>query len=138
ADYEKRTEPSQVAAVHTPSADDYGGAGRTAIRSRTDTRKISLTTLVEYIDWSPFFHTWELRGRYPAIFEDPTVGNQARELFDDANNLLEEIIRDRSMVGRGVHGFWPANRRDDDVDLYRNDDRTEKLATFYFLRQQMQ
>jgi 5-methyltetrahydrofolate--homocysteine methyltransferase len=101
-------------------------------------QKIPLRTLVDYIDWSPFFHTWELRGRYPAIFDDPTVGKQAREVFDDAQKLLDEIMAKNSLVARGVYGFWPATATDDDVDLYVDDDRKKKLATFYFLRQQIQ
>jgi 5-methyltetrahydrofolate--homocysteine methyltransferase len=98
----------------------------------------SLRTLAEYIDWSPFFHAWELRGRYPAIFEDPKFGKQARELFDDAQNLLDRIVAKNLLVARGVHAFWRANSVGDDVDLYSDDDRTKKIATFYFLRQQMQ
>jgi 5-methyltetrahydrofolate--homocysteine methyltransferase len=101
-------------------------------------RSFSLRTLAEYIDWSPFFHAWELRGRYPVIFEDPKVGNQARELFDDAQNLLDRIVAKNLLGARGVHAFWRANSVGDDVDLYADDDRTKKLATFYFLRQQMQ
>jgi len=101
-------------------------------------RCFSLRTLAEYIDWSPFFHAWELRGRYPAIFEDPKVGKQARELFDDAQNLLDRIVAENLLIARGVHAFWQANSVGDDVDLYADDDRTKKLATFYFLRQQMQ
>jgi len=99
---------------------------------------VSLRTLVEYIDWSPFFHAWELRGRYPAIFEDPRIGKQARELFDDAEKLLERIVAKNLLIARGVHAFWRANSAGDDVDLYADDDRTKKFATFYFLRQQMQ
>ena len=99
---------------------------------------ISLRTLAEYIDWSPFFHAWELRGRYPAIFEDPKIGKQARELFDDAQELLDRIIAKDLLIARGVHAFWRANAIGDDVDLYADDDRTKKFATFYFLRQQMQ
>jgi 5-methyltetrahydrofolate--homocysteine methyltransferase len=101
-------------------------------------RSFSLRTLVEYIDWSPFFHAWELRGRYPAIFEDPKIGKQARELFDDAQKLLERIVAKNLLVARGVHAFWRANSVGDDVDLYADEDRTKKFATFYFLRQQMQ
>ena len=101
-------------------------------------RSFSLQTLTDYIDWSPFFHAWELRGRYPAIFEDPKVGKQARELFDDAQNLLERIVAKNLLVARGVHAFWPASAVGDDVDLYADDQRTKKIATFYFLRQQMQ
>ncbi|HYY35761.1 MAG TPA: vitamin B12 dependent-methionine synthase activation domain-containing protein [Candidatus Binatia bacterium] len=99
---------------------------------------ISLRMLAEYIDWSPFFHAWELRGRYPAIFEDPKIGKQARELFDDAQELLDRIIAKDLLIARGVHAFWRANAIGDDVDLYADDDRTKKFATFYFLRQQMQ
>jgi 5-methyltetrahydrofolate--homocysteine methyltransferase len=112
---------------------------QTAGSARDDTvRSFSLRTLAEYIDWSPFFHAWELRGRYPAIFEDPKVGKEARELFDDAQNLLDRIVAKNLFVARGVQAFWRANSVGDDVDLYADDDRTKKLATFYFLRQQMQ
>jgi 5-methyltetrahydrofolate--homocysteine methyltransferase len=97
----------------------------------------SIADLREYIDWSPFFHVWELRGRYPAIFDDPTIGKQARELFDDAQKLLDEIARKNLLRARGVFGFWPANSAGDDVDLFVDESRKEKLATFYFLRQQM-
>jgi 5-methyltetrahydrofolate--homocysteine methyltransferase len=97
-----------------------------------------LEDLVPFIDWSPFFHAWELRGRYPAIFDDPKMGKQARELFDDAQKLLDQIVMKNLLVARGVHAFWPANRVGDDVDLYGDEARTEKFATFYFLRQQMQ
>ena len=100
-------------------------------------RQVSLQTLIEFIDWSPFFHTWELRGRYPAIFDDPIVGKQARELFDDAQQLLHQIIADQSLVARGVHAFWPANASNDDVHLFTSDSRTDKRATLHFLRQQM-
>jgi 5-methyltetrahydrofolate--homocysteine methyltransferase len=99
---------------------------------------VSLRTLVEFIDWSPFFHVWELRGRYPAIFDDAVIGKQARELFDDAQKLVARIIDENLLTARGVFGFWPANSLGDDVDLYTDETRREKLATFYFLRQQLQ
>ncbi|CEF48587.1 unnamed protein product [uncultured bacterium] len=112
---------------------------QTAGSAQDDTvRSFSLRALAEYIDWSPFFHAWELRGRYPAIFEDPKIGKHARELFDDAQNLLDRIVAKNLLVARGVHAFWRTNSVGDDVDLYADDDRTKKLATFYFLRQQMQ
>jgi len=106
----------------------------------TDVRVVcpSIVDLRDYIDWSPFFHVWELRGRYPAIFDDPIVGKQAREVFDDAQELLDQITAKNLLSARGVYAFWPANSVEDDVDLYIDDKRTEKLATFYFLRQQMQ
>ncbi len=94
--------------------------------------------LVPFIDWSPFFHAWELRGRYPAIFDDPKIGKQARELFDDAQALLNHIVAKNLLVARGVHAFWPANSVGDDVELYTDEERSEKVAAFYFLRQQMQ
>jgi 5-methyltetrahydrofolate--homocysteine methyltransferase len=98
---------------------------------------ISLRTLTEYIDWSPFFHAWELRGRYPAIFDDAVVGQQARELFQDAQEILERIIKNESLVARGVFAFWPAQADGDDVDLFVDPQRSEKRARFHFLRQQM-
>jgi 5-methyltetrahydrofolate--homocysteine methyltransferase len=99
---------------------------------------IELGDLIEYIDWSPFFHAWELRGRYPAIFDDHKIGKQARELFDDAQALLNHITAKNLLVARGVHAFWPASSIGDDVELYTDEERSEKVATFYFLRQQMQ
>src|SRR6516164_9369009 len=104
-------------------------------------KKISIAVrdLIEYIDWSPFFHTWELRGRYPAIFDDPKAGKQARELFDDAQELLEHIAGKNLLIPRGVYAFWLANTIGDDVHVYADDTpRTKAIATFYFLRQQMQ
>ncbi len=96
-----------------------------------------LEELVPFIDWSPFFHAWELRGRYPGIFDDPYVGPQARELYDDARRLLDRIVRERHFQARAVYGFWPANRvGDDDVCLWTDETRRDPLATFRFLRQQ--
>jgi 5-methyltetrahydrofolate--homocysteine methyltransferase len=112
----------------------------TSLRSAQDDelRSFPLRTLIEYIDWSPFFHAWEVRGRYPAIFDDPKIGKQARELFDDAQALLHHIVTKNLLMARGVHAFWPANSTGDDVELYTDEERSEKVATFYFLRQQMQ
>ena len=98
---------------------------------------IAVRDLIEYIDWSPFFHAWELRGRYPAIFDDQKMGKEARELFDDAQELLERIAAKNLLIPRGVYAFWPANAVGDDVHVYADDARTEEIATFYFLRQQM-
>lgn len=98
---------------------------------------ITVETLVPYIDWSPFFHAWELRGRFPAILDDPTTGPRARELFADAQTLLEKIIHERWLQPRGVYGFFPANSVGDDVDVYAPDDSSRLLARFHFLRQQM-
>ncbi|HXM33414.1 MAG TPA: methionine synthase, partial [Chthoniobacterales bacterium] len=100
-------------------------------------RAITLDDLIPFIDWSPFFHTWELRGRYPAIFDDPVVGTQARELFDDAQELLDKIRAEKLLTARGVYAFWPAKAVGDDVEVFTDDTRAEPLATFHFLRQQM-
>ena len=117
----------------------------TALRSaqndkegRPATGLVSLETLVAYIDWSPFFHTWELRGRYPAILDDPAIGQQARELFEDAQQLLTRIVQEDLLTARGVFAIWPANAIGDDVEIYADEARRETLATFHFLRQQMQ
>jgi 5-methyltetrahydrofolate--homocysteine methyltransferase len=100
-------------------------------------QQISLETLIPYIDWSPFFHTWELRGRYPAILDDATFGKQARELFDDAQRLLAEVVAEKLIQACGVIGFWPANAVGDDVELFTDDSRSTRHATLHFLRQQM-
>ena len=110
----------------------------TSTRGACATQSISLETLIDYIDWSPFFHTWELRGRYPAIFDDPTVGQQARELFDDAQKLLDQIVSDKLLTARGVFALWPANSLGDDVEVYEDAERKKVVAKFHFLRQQMQ
>ena len=96
-----------------------------------------LEELVDYFDWSPFFHTWELRGRFPAIFDDPVVGVEARKLYDDARGLLDDIVRNRRFRARGVLGFWTANRIGEDIQLYADPEATVPLAIFHGLRQQM-
>jgi len=112
--------------------------GIRAVSSVRPTDHFGLGTLIEYIDWSPFFHAWELRGRYPAIFDDPIVGQQARELFADAQGLLRQIVAENLLMACGVYGFWPANSAGDDVEIYRDESRHEVAAIFHFLRQQMQ
>ncbi|MCA9088408.1 MAG: methionine synthase [Planctomycetaceae bacterium] len=79
--------------------------------------EMDLNVLRKYIDWSPFFMTWELKGKYPRIFEDPTVGAEAKKLFDDANALLDRIIAEKLLKARGVYGFWPASSNGDDITL---------------------
>jgi 5-methyltetrahydrofolate--homocysteine methyltransferase len=97
-----------------------------------------LAELVEYIDWSPFFLTWELKGKYPQIFSDAIVGKEARRLFDDARKLLHEIVDGKLLQARGVYGFWPANSLGDDIVVYSDDARSKELARFHSLRQQWQ
>jgi 5-methyltetrahydrofolate--homocysteine methyltransferase len=96
-----------------------------------------LDELVERIDWTPFFATWELRGAYPAIFDDPKVGAAARDLFRDAQALLERIVAEGRLRAAGVVGFWPANADVDDIVLWRDSVGGEELARFRTLRQQI-
>ena len=96
-----------------------------------------LDELVERIDWTPFFATWELRGAYPAILDDATVGKAARGLFRDAQALLARIVKDGLLRAAGVVGFWPANADGDDIVLWRDDTREERIGMFRTLRQQM-
>ncbi len=99
---------------------------------------VGLTELIPFIDWTPFFMTWELAGKYPRILEDEVVGESARSLFDDAQAMLERLVSDGRLQAKGVFGIWPANRSPDaeDVILYADEDRKESTATLHFLRQQ--
>ena len=96
-----------------------------------------LRELAEYIDWSPFFHAWELRGRFPKIFDDPVVGVESRKLYEDAQILLEKILTDKRVRARGVMAFFPANSEGDDIVLYEDDARKKVRARVHGLRQQM-
>jgi 5-methyltetrahydrofolate--homocysteine methyltransferase len=93
-----------------------------------------LEEIRKYIDWTPFFQTWMLAGRYPGILKDPVVGEEAKKLFDDANKMMDEIISQKSLQANGVVAFYPAVTNGDDVDLLTNNGKV--LATFHFLRQQ--
>ncbi len=95
-----------------------------------------LAELVPYIDWTPFFHTWELRGSYPKIFDDKFVGVEAKKLYDDAQKLLKEIVDNNLLQANGVIGFWPANAVGDDIELYTDESRTQLLSRIHTLRQQ--
>jgi 5-methyltetrahydrofolate--homocysteine methyltransferase len=95
-----------------------------------------LATLRDYIDWTPFFHTWELKGVYPRILDDERQGAQAKQIFAEANALLDTIIEKKLLTARGVYGFFPASAVGDDVELYADGSRTKRLERFHFLRQQ--
>ena len=97
-----------------------------------------LATLRDYIDWTPFFHTWELRGVYPRILEHEKYGEQARTIFAEANALLDVIVEKKLITANGVYGLFPANAVGDDVELYADSARTQVLDRFHFLRQQAQ
>ncbi len=96
-----------------------------------------LADLVDYIDWTPFFRSWELAGNYPAILNDPIVGESARPLFADAQAMLKSIIAEKWLSASAVIGFWPANAVGDDVVLYSDETRTDVVSTWHFLRQQV-
>ncbi|MCB9800331.1 MAG: methionine synthase [Candidatus Omnitrophica bacterium] len=95
-----------------------------------------LETLLNYIDWTPFFHTWELRGRYPDILEDKNAGKEAQTLFKDAQIMLQKIVRENWLTAKAVLGFFPANSTGDDIELYTDENRNKILAVFHTLRQQ--
>ena len=98
-----------------------------------------LESLVEYIDWTPFFMSWELAGKYPRILTDEVVGEAATALFKDAQEMLQRIIKDKLFTAKGVVGIWPANRKGaDDIEIYADESRTEVLETLHQLRQQTQ
>ncbi len=96
-----------------------------------------LSELVPYIDWSPFFSTWELSGRYPAILNDNKVGPEAKKLFADAQAMLTKLVEEQWLKASGVIGLWPANALGDDILVYASDDRDKVIATFHGLRQQI-
>ncbi len=96
-----------------------------------------LAELTHYIDWTPFFRTWELAGNYPRILEDPVVGETATQLFADAQAMLQRIVGERWLTARAVIGFWPANAAGDDVELYADESRSKVVSRVHFLRQQV-
>jgi 5-methyltetrahydrofolate--homocysteine methyltransferase len=96
-----------------------------------------LEKIVPYIDWSPFFMTWELKGKYPRIFSDPNVGEEAKKLYDDARRLLDEFVTKKLLRARAVYGFWPANSTGDDIVVYTpSETNRDELTRFHTLRQQ--
>lgn len=97
---------------------------------------LSLNKLREYIDWSPFFMTWELKGKYPKIFEDKHVGEEAKRLYDDAQAMLDEIIGQNLLTARGTYGFFPAAADGEDIVIYADDARTSEQSRLHCLRQQ--
>ncbi|MSU57325.1 MAG: methionine synthase [Pedosphaera sp.] len=110
--------------------------GQSPIANRQST--VSLAELVPLIDWSPFFHTWELRGVYPKILQHEKHGEEARKLFADAQQLLAEFVAKKSLQLRAVYGLFPANAVGDDVEIYADESRAKLLTKFHFLRQQIE
>ena len=116
-----KTEPKKPSFLGVKSLDSY-----------------PLGELAQYIDWTPFFQTWELTGRYPAILDDPKAGPVARSLFEDAQAMLKRIIDEKWFTARATIGFWPANAVGDDIIVYADDARDASIATFHTLRQQLE
>ena len=114
-------------------AEDLPTPSFTGVRVLND---FPLATLRDFIDWSPFFHTWGLKGIYPRILEHPEHGAQARQVFSEGNALLDVIIEKKLITARGVYGFFPASAVGDDVELYTDSTRGTVLERFHFLRQQ--
>ncbi|HEY2517161.1 MAG TPA: vitamin B12 dependent-methionine synthase activation domain-containing protein, partial [Polyangiaceae bacterium] len=114
-------------------AEELAQPSRTGVQVLAD---VPLATLREYIDWTPFFHTWELRGVYPKILTHEKYGEEARKVFAEANALLDRIVAEKLLTARGVYALFPAQAVGDDVRLYTEESRKAELTTFHFLRQQ--
>lgn len=99
-------------------------------------KNFDLAEIAKYIDWGPFFQTWDLAGPFPAILEDEVVGEQARKVYEDAQAMLKKIIEGRWLQANGVMGLFPANRVGDDIVFYTDESRTQVLSTWYGMRQQ--
>ncbi|MBI1233773.1 MAG: methionine synthase [Alphaproteobacteria bacterium] len=97
---------------------------------------VTVKDLIPYIDWTPFFAAWEIKGRFPQILDDPNRGEAARSLFEDAKRMLDTMVQEGWLQPRGVVGLWPANSDGDDITVWTDETRTKKRATFYGLRQQ--
>jgi 5-methyltetrahydrofolate--homocysteine methyltransferase len=152
-----RAEYAKIAAAHARAQEDKARLSLSAARANAPkldytglfapvkpklagTRALNdypVAELVDYIDWTPFFQTWELSGKYPAILDDKKFGEAARALFDDAQSMLRRIVEEKWFKAAAVLGFWPANSEGDDIVVFGNDERTQTLATFHTLRQQL-
>jgi 5-methyltetrahydrofolate--homocysteine methyltransferase len=116
-----RTPPKKPAFLGTRTFGDY-----------------DLAELVDTIDWTPFFQTWELTGRFPAILDDPKVGEVARSLYEDARKMLQRLVAEKWFTAKATIGFWPANAIGDDIAVYAGEARTKRIATLHTLRQQLE
>ncbi len=99
---------------------------------------VNLTVLRDFIDWTPFFLTWQLSGKFPAILKHPEVGLEARKVYQDANDMLDLMIKQRKIIGKAIFGLFPANSKGDDIEVYADDQRNTVVAELYNLRQQLQ
>ncbi len=139
AEHDKQRLPLSRARANAMKIDwaQYQPVKPTFLGTRTF-RSYDVADLVPYIDWTPFFQTWEMKGRFPALLEDEKQGAAARQLYEDAQAMLKRIVDERWFQPKAVIGFWPANAVGDDIALYTGESRSEKLATFFTLRQQLQ
>ncbi|MGI9334401.1 MAG: methionine synthase [Gammaproteobacteria bacterium] len=130
---------SVLAARANKAAIDWSGytPPRPSFTGLREFHDYDVAELVPYIDWSPFFRSWDLAGSYPRILDDDVVGEAARNLFKDARALLERMVAEQWVQARAVVGFWPANAVQDDIALYTDDSRKSTLATLHTLRQQL-
>ena len=139
AESEKRRLPLARARANAPKIDwaNYAPPRPTFTGTRV-LSSVDVASLIPYIDWTPFFQTWELKGRFPKILEDEKQGAAAKQLFVDAQAMLKRIVDERWFNPKAVFGFWPANAVGDDIALYTGESRQERLATLHSLRQQLQ
>jgi len=107
------------------------------IKSLKTFYNVSVEEIMKYVDWKPFFQAWELQGNFPQILDDKVIGHAAKDLWKDANKMLEEIVKKKTISLSGVIGFWPANSNEDDVIIFENNSRKKIKSKFHFLRQQM-
>ncbi len=135
---EKRRTPIQAARANRETIDwsNYQPPKPSFLGTRVF-ESYDLGELARYIDWTPFFQAWELKGAYPRILDDEKYGAAARPLFEDAQAMLKQIVAEKWLTAKAVVGFWPANAVGDDIKLYTDDTRAKELATFHTLRQQM-
>ena len=153
AEARRRHQPTDWATVDIPKPEFLGvrafttdeaaiRAQRTTVRGQgiqalnSQLSALSLSEIADYIDWGPFFSSWELHGRFPDILDDEVVGVEATKLYADAQAMLKKIIAEKRYTARAVIGFWPANSVGDSVELYADESRTQVIKTFHFLRQQ--
>ncbi len=125
--------PPVPAMVSTDSSTEKGAAQNVRAFEEYD-----LAELREYIDWMPFFNAWEMKGKFPDILNNPASGETARKLYDDAQEMLDNMIKEKWVTANGVIGFFPANAVGDDIEVYRDSERSEVLTTLHNLRQQGQ
>ncbi len=138
--YEQAVEsrfPTDWNTVDIPTP-EFTGVRQFASDGSEGFESVTLSQLADFIDWTPFFMSWELHGKYPAILTDKVVGEEATKLFEDAKSLLNQMVDNNLLTAKGIFGFWPANSEGDSVVVYSDESRTEELCRFHMLRQQWQ